>query len=266
MATNHAHNHYYRHCILLFRNSAPLLLAGVLLSSAVPTPSQAQVTTAITSDGTLGTTVNQAGTVFNIEGGTRPGPMNDGPNLFHSFGLFSVGAGDTARFNNTTPQFATTNILSRVTGGNPSNIFGTIDSLSYPGANLFLLNPAGVLFGPTASLDVSGSFHVSTADFLRFEDGAQFFADLSEQSVLTVAPVAAFGFLSENPSPITFQGSGSSTTERFLGLNGITVPEGETLSVIGGDINVTGGLLFGFFPVESRLRARSAPGPGPDRR
>ncbi|MFQ5656931.1 MAG: filamentous hemagglutinin N-terminal domain-containing protein [Candidatus Methylomirabilales bacterium] len=248
MASNHP-NHYW---VTLLRRT--LLLAGLLLLTALQAVSQAQVTTAITPDGTLGTTVTQVGSTFNIEGGTRPGPMNDGPNLFHSFGSFSIGTGDIGNFNNETGM-ATTNILSRVTGGNPSNIFGTIRTTGFPGANLFLLNPAGVLFGPTASLDVSGSFHVSTADFLRFEDGAKFFADLSQDSMLTVAPPAAFGFLSQNPASITFEGSGSLDAETFLGLNGITVPEGETLSVIGGDINVTGGLLFGFFPVESRLRA-----------
>src|SRR5438105_8487868 len=66
------------------------LLLGVLLTSA-----QAQVTTTITSDGTLGTAVTQRGTVHDIIGGTRPG---NGPNLFHSFDRFSVGKGDTANF------------------------------------------------------------------------------------------------------------------------------------------------------------------------
>ena len=90
------------------------------------------------------------------------------------------------------------------------------------------MNPSGVVFGPNASLDVSGSFHVSTADYLRFADGAKFFANPSQGSILSVAPVTAFGFLSETPSPISIQRSD------------LRVPVGRTLSVIGGDIQFVG--------------------------
>ena len=76
-------------------------------------------------------------------------------NLFHSFGRFSVGTGQTANF--TSKPTGITNILSRVTGGQRSDIDGRYGRSS-AGAHLYLLNPAGVLFGPNASLDVSGSF------------------------------------------------------------------------------------------------------------
>jgi hypothetical protein len=66
--------------------------------------------------------------------------------------------------------------------------------------------PAGVLFGEHASLDVDGSFHVSTADYLRLADGGRFEATNPENSVLTVAPPEAFGFLGEHPAGISFQG------------------------------------------------------------
>src|SRR5438105_14177332 len=157
------------------------------------------MTTALTPDGTLGTAVTRHGNIYAITGGTRPG---NGPNLFHSFDRFSVGTGDTASF--TGPQTGITNILSRVTGGQRSDIDGTLRS-EIPGAHLYLLNPAGVLFGPNASLDVSGSFHVSTADYLRLADGARFSARLSETSTLSVAPPAAFGFLGPQPATITVQ-------------------------------------------------------------
>src|SRR4029434_9862415 len=77
------------------------------------------------------------------------------------------------------------------------------------GANLYLLNPSGVMFGPSATnqLAVSGSFHVSTADFLRFTDAATCSAHLGHESVLTMAPPAAFGFLGNTPAPIAMQGS-----------------------------------------------------------
>lgn len=186
-------------------------------------------TTAITSSG-LNTQVSHGvgQPNYDITGGTRPG---NGPNLFHSFGEFSVGASDVARFLNDS-GLATTNILSRVTGGNPSNIFGEINTTNFPGANLYLINPAGVLFGAMATLNVSGSVHVSTADYLRLADGLRFNAIPGPQdTLLSQAPVAAFGFLHAYPRPITVQGSQ------------LTVPEGKSLSLVGGDIKVTGGTL-----------------------
>ena len=196
-----------------------LVLVAVMLQAAV---SQAQIRTAITSSG-LGTTVAPppaGGTVYQITGGTR-----QRTNLFHSFGLFSVGTGDTASFQNTTPALTTTNILGRVTGGERSIVNGTIDALSYPGANLFLINPAGVLFGPNASLNVGGSFHVATADYVRFADGAKFYANLAQNSVLTLARPEAFGFLGPTPAPLIVQGSS------------LQVQSG-TLSLVGGDVTV----------------------------
>jgi filamentous hemagglutinin family protein len=182
------------------------------------------VTTTITPDGTLGTTVTQSGTVHNITGGTRPG---NGPNLYHSFDRFSVGTNDTARFSGPT---GIVNILSRVTGGQQSSIDGRLQS-TIPGANLYLFNPNGIVFGANASLDVSGSFHVSTADFLRFADGATFSANVGEKSTLTVAPPSAFGFLRSNPAGISIMGSS------------LQVSAGKTMSVVGGDIEIVGGAL-----------------------
>src|SRR5262245_4148160 len=183
--------------------------------------SQAQVRTTLTPDGTLGTTVTQKGNIYTIKGGTRP---ENGPNLFHSFDRFSVGTGDTASFTGST---GIANIISRVTGGQRSDIDGTLRS-EIAGANLFLLNPSGVMFGSNARLDVSGSFHVSTADYLRFADGATFSAHIGEKSTLTVAAPAAFGFLGPTPAPVTMQGSA------------LQVPAGQTLSVVGGDITLVG--------------------------
>src|SRR5215813_1714563 len=194
--------------------------------------SQALSVSAITSDGTLGTTVDQGGTTYNITGGTR-----NGGNLFHSLGLFSVGVGDTANFLNNT-GLATTNIL------------GPITTTNFGSANLFLINPAGWIFGPTASLNVGGSFHVSTADYLKFTDGAKFHADLSKQSVLTSAPVSAFGFLSQNPAKISVQESV------------LEVADGKTLSLVGGDIDVSGGPLGFFAASGGQINLASVASPG----
>lgn len=197
------------------------LISGLILQGILPTFSYAAST--ITSDGTMGTTVTQSGKIYNIDGGTIRGT-----NQFQSFGLFSVGTGDTASFNG--PPVIS-NIIGRVTGGQQSIIDGILKS-TITGANLYLLNPYGVLFGKNASLDVSGSFHVSTADYLKLSDGGIFYANPIKSSVLTTAPVEAFGFLSNNPAPIFIQGSN---------LNVLT---GQTLSVVGGDIQIDSGALL----------------------
>jgi filamentous hemagglutinin family protein len=189
-------------------------------------------TTSITSSG-LGTTISPASIDpagrpnYIITGGTRPG---DGPNLFHSFGDFSVGTNNVARFFNETGR-ATTNILSRVTGGQTSNIYGTIQTAGFGTAALWLINPAGIVFGPSASLNVGGSVHFSTADYLRLGSGNdRFYADLGKTSQLTSAAVTAFGFLGERPAgPITVQGG-----------TPLTVSEGSAISLIGGDVSITG--------------------------
>src|SRR5262249_8502004 len=128
-----------------------------------------------------------------------------GPNLFHSFDQFNLRPlqGESATF---TGPNTIANILSRVTGGSPSIIDGRLRS-QIPGAHVYLFNPSGVMFGPNASLDVSGSFHVSTADYVRLADGARFSAHLSETSTLSVALPAAFGFLGPSPARIDMLGS-----------------------------------------------------------
>lgn len=161
-----------------------------------PYNTSAQVRTDITSSG-LNTQIAPPTTLPNgqissdITGGTRPG---NGPNLFHSFGQFSVGEGHIANFLNNS-GLPTANILGRVTGGTPSDIFGTLQTTGFGNANLFLLNPAGVIFGPTASLNVGGSVSVSTANYIKLTDGVRFNAIPGIQdAMLSVAPVAAFGF------------------------------------------------------------------------
>ena len=186
--------HHTRAVLLSLR---PLLCFRVLLLlSSLPTISQAQ----ITLDGSLGPRGALRGPNYTIS--DRMGQIR-GPNLFHSFGQFNLPKGESATF---TGPNTITNILSRVTGGSPSSIDGTIRS-QIPRANFYLLNPSGVMFGPNTSLDVSGSFHVSTADYLRLSDGATFSAHPAVPTVLSVAPPAAFGFLGPTPAPISIQGS-----------------------------------------------------------
>ena len=180
------------------------------LATAFPSGvTYSQVTPPITSSG-LGTQVSGPMAVggqaqYNITGGMRPG---GGTNLYHSFGNFNVPTNNIANFLNNS-GLPTSNILGRITGGNPSTIFGMIQTSGFGNANLFLMNPAGFLFGPNATLNVGGMVAFTTADYLRLADGVRFNAvsDAGADAVLSAAPVAAFGFLGSNPAAIAIQGA-----------------------------------------------------------
>ncbi len=209
----------------LSRSMPVARLSGCILLSLLSAVTQAQVMTDIAPDSTLGTTVTPDGNIHHIEEGTIRGP-----NQFHSFDRFSVGTNEIASFHGPS---GIENIVSRVTGQMGSEIDGTVRS-TINGANLFLLNPHGVMFGPHASLEVKGSFYVSTADTLRFADGYAFHAVAQPEPLLTVASPQAFGFLrdhGDNPPRITIEGSV------------LTVLDHNTLSIVGGDVQMMGGRL-----------------------
>jgi len=138
----------------------------------------------ITTDGTLGSRANLPGPDYQI--GADLGRQHGG-NLFHSFQYFNLNRSESATFSG--PNNVS-NVISRVTGGNPSNIDGLIRS-TVP-ADMYFLNPYGMMFGPNARLDVQGSFHASTADYLRLGENGRFDARNPSDSLLTVAPVASF--------------------------------------------------------------------------
>ena len=134
----------------------------------------------ITPDGSLPTRVQSQGKVTEITGGQQAGS-----NLFHSFDDFSVRTGNEAWFNN---AVEIDNILSRVTGGNISSIDGLIRANGT--VNLFLINPAGIVFGDNAQLSIGGSFFGSTATGVNFEDGTKFDANNTGIPSLTInAPI-----------------------------------------------------------------------------
>ncbi|MCK5720858.1 MAG: filamentous hemagglutinin N-terminal domain-containing protein [Thiomargarita sp.] len=174
----------------------------------------------VITDGTLGQQINLPSPDFQIT--SDLGQQRSG-NLFHSFQDFNLSNLEKATFSG--PN-SVQNILSRVTGGNPSNINGLIRS-TIPNADFYFLNPYGIIFGPNAQLDVQGSFHASTADYLRLGENGRFDARNPSDSLLTVAPVTAFGFLTNLPAKISTQSSK------------LILPSDETLSLIAGDIHLT---------------------------
>jgi filamentous hemagglutinin family protein len=202
--------------------------------------------TTLTPNG-FGTTVSLpvAGT-YNITGGTTAGT-----NLFHSFSTFNVGTGNTANFN---VSNSVANIFARVTGG-PSTVDGTITSTIgttavLSSANLWFLNPAGVMFTANAQVNLGGSFIVSTANRVEFADGSMFYGDVNhpvQDAGLTAAPVSAFGFLNATPQPVSFVG-----TQLYPA-------HGTGIHVIGGDLSLNDASLF---PAGGSVSLFSAAGSG----
>jgi filamentous hemagglutinin family protein len=217
-----------------------LLLAG-------PTVAQQ----AIVSDG-LGTTINQVGNTVEITGGTEIG----GRNLFHSFSRFDVPLNGIADFRN---DATISNIFARITGGIPSDIQGALRSQGT--ANLFLINPAGIVFGPNASLNLGGSFVATTATAIQFGDRDVFSTSpaTSPSPLLTINP-SALVFNQLNPGPILMR------SQAPAGLNpygnpatGLRVPDGQSLLLVGGNITLDGGRLRAYGG-RVELAGISAPG------
>ena len=190
----------------------------------------------ISPDGTLPTNVQLNGNTFNITGGTQAGN-----NLFHSFREFSVPTGGAAFFNNADDI---QNIISRVTGGNISNIDGLIRTLGK--ANLFLINPNGIVFGSKASLNVGGSFIGSTASSLKFADGTEFSATNPQATQLLTVSVPTGLQFGSNPGNIIVNQSQASLNGALNSNDlpaGLQVPSGQTLALVGGNVSLDGGNL-----------------------
>ncbi|MBR8841145.1 MAG: filamentous hemagglutinin N-terminal domain-containing protein [Stigonema ocellatum SAG 48.90 = DSM 106950] len=186
----------------------------------------------IRPDSTLpnNSTVRLDGSTHIIEGGTRAGG-----NLFHSFGEFSVRTGETAHFNNAADV---QNIFGRVTGGAVSNIDGILQANGT--ANLFMINPNGIIFGKNASLNIGGSFLGTTASSLKFADGTEFSATAPQSAPLLTISV---------PIGLQFGGNVGSILNQSVVLDssgipvGLQVQPGKTLALVGGDVALLGGNL-----------------------
>ena len=203
----------------------PVFISGLAL------PSNAEIKT--DNSFNHASTISAVNNVYTID--ATYGRQED-TNLFHSFETFSIENGMTAKF---TGPSTIKNIISRVTGGQTSFIDGTIQS-TIDGANFFLVNPKGISFGPSAQLDIQGSFYASTADYLQLGETDQFLSGTTATDGLVSASPQSFGFIDANIAPIEIHGSGNSSN----GNEGFSVNHSNHLCIIGGKITIDQGAVL----------------------
>ncbi len=194
-------------------------LPAIALPTEIPIPTSADRRTIVTTQGNI----------FKITG-----DQISGKNQFHNFKTFDLKSGQVANFipYDTSIQ----NILSRVTGGSPSQIQGVIQSAN--GVNLFLMNPSGIIFGNGASLNINGSFTATTANAIGFGNNLWFnAAGNSNISALTGDPTQV-AFTSNNPGAIVNTGNLTLPANLSLNLIGGTVINTGTLNAPGGNITI----------------------------
>ncbi|WP_375501713.1 filamentous hemagglutinin N-terminal domain-containing protein, partial [uncultured Nostoc sp.] len=213
-----------------FGHGCHLGLSGlVILVGAIGIQGGDRTSAQVTADPSVGTQVERIdNTTLDITGGTTVGNTN----LFHSFSNFSITSDQVVNFQNA-PTI--NNILVRVTGRNPSDIQGTLQTQG--NANFFLMNPNGIIFGQNAVLNINGSFIGTTASAIQFPGGGEF---------SMTSPVNPLNpLLRVNPSAFLFNQIPSQlakpiqVNEAFL-----FVPESQSLVLLGGDVNLEGAIVY----------------------
>lgn len=183
-------------------------------------PAIAKAQPIVPADDGTNTAITRQDNRFNIQGGKLSG---DGTNLFHSFREFNLDKGQTASFSSTE---IIKNILTRVTGGNQSFINGTIE-VAGGNANLYIMNPAGIAFGPNARLNIPASFTATTANGIRFNQ-AWFSATGTNNYEQLVGTPSAFSF-PRQPTAV-------------FNAADLEVKPGQDLTLMGGSVINTGTL------------------------
>jgi filamentous hemagglutinin family protein len=216
------------------------IVAWGAIGFALPATAQLNLVEDTAPDRSLGTSIIpvQGFPIDLITGGARP---QDGQNLFHSFQEFNVPEDRAVYFNN---PAGVQNIFSRVTGTDRSDILGVLGVVG-GNANLFLINPNGILFGPDASLDVGGSFVATTANAIQLGNQGLFSASVPASSNLLTIDPSAFLFNAINrqatiENQSTIQGT---SPLRQQPVSGLQVPDGQNLLLLGGDVILDGGQM-----------------------
>ncbi len=207
-----------------------LTLATLLLSiSSVQAQTYQPSNRTPVSDSTLGTQVSGNGGNFNITGG-----VSKGQTLFHSFTDFSVPTNGQANFLN---PVGNRDLITRVTGNLFSDINGAVNT---NGANFFLINPSGIVFGPSAQLNVGKAFVGSTANSIDLVGGGRtitFGTNLNRDApLLSVAQNVLFDVSRLN------LGGGTGTISNFGTLQ--TTNPNQYIGLIGGDVSLNGGRIL----------------------
>jgi filamentous hemagglutinin family protein len=208
----------------------------------------------ILPDSTLGTENSNVVTNFNnLPVEVITGGATRGINLFHSFREFNVSEGRSTYF--LSPGADIQNILARVTGVNRSEILGrlgtfqiTNGNITASNASLFLINPNGIVFGKNASLDLQGSFVATTANAVQFGEQGVFSATNPEVPQLLRVNPSAFLFNQINQNAGIQNNSKAPAGQNSIGGNvlGLRVPDGKSLLLVGGNVNMDGGQLNTF--------------------
>jgi filamentous hemagglutinin family protein len=213
--------------LALYQISSPLAVCFICTGALDVLPTQAQPITAAL-DGT-GTVISPNGNSFDITGGTLAG---DNANLFHSFSQFGLNANQIANF---ISQPNILNIFSRVVGGDVSQINGLI-RVTGGNSNLFLMNPAGIIFGTNSRLDVPASFTATTATGIGFGNGWFNASGVNDYGALVGNP-NAFAFTTQQPSAIVNSGNLSVNNGNLTLISGTVASTGE-VSAQNGQINL----------------------------
>ncbi|MEO1623022.1 MAG: filamentous hemagglutinin N-terminal domain-containing protein, partial [Cyanobacteria bacterium J06632_3] len=175
----------------------------------------------IGADDSINTTVDVVGDRIDITGGQV---SSEGDNLFHSFEQFDVEVEQTANFITPTDL---QNVIGKITSDQASVIDGALQ-VSGSEANLYLMNPSGILMGPNAELNLSGGFTATTATDLGFEDGEFSIEDTSHTNALT-GEVKTFHFSHSQPGAV-------------VNLGDLAVEEGNAINLVGGTVVNAGSL------------------------